>query len=254
MLDAWLGGGVLISAVVLFAGFMVLAWWPRRPTYERVEKQGLQAPLGKRLFEASVWTCTPVARGLVALGLGPDAVSWASVVAATAAGVAFAFGHWGVGALCFYLSGIMDVLDGMVARIAGRVSAAGGVLDSSLDRYSDFAVLAGIAVHYRARPWILLAVLLSLQGSFMVSYSSAKAEALQVTPPRGRMKRTERGPLLVVGAALSALSIPLIEAPRGHDLGVPMVVVVAVIAVFANVSAARRLATIARAVRDRPPT
>jgi len=244
MLDAWLGGGVLASAVVLFAAFMVLAWWPRRPTYDRVEKQGLKVPFAKRLFEASVWTCTPVARGLVAPGAGPDAVSWMSVVAATGAGVAFAFGHWGVGALCFYLSGIMDVLDGMVARITDRVSAAGGVLDSSLDRYSDFAVLAGVAVHERARPWVLLAVLVCLQGSFMISYSSAKAEALRVTPRRGRMKRTERGPLLVLGAALSALVAD----------AMPMVVVVGFIAVFANLSAARRLIEIAAAVRDRPPT
>lgn len=246
--DAWLGVVPIATSAVLFFAFLILAWWRFRPRYDRVEKQEVTSPLGKRIMEAAYWSCLPVGRGLVALRIGPDAVSLGSLVTGVAAGVALAYGHWGLGALCFYLSGIMDVLDGLVARLSDHQTVAGSVLDSSLDRYVDFAVLCGIAIHYRAEPLLLLVTLLSIHGSYMVSYSTAKAEALGIKPPRGAMKRTERGPLIVIGAALSALTVPLLE-PRLALVsfpGLPMITVLSIIAVFSNISAIQRLVAVAR--------
>lgn len=246
-LDAWLGAVPIATSVTLLLAFLLLAWWRHRPRYDRVEKQEINSPLGKRIMEAAYWSCLPVGRRLAALGVSPDAVSLGSLATGVAAGVAFAFGQWGLGALCFYLSGIMDVLDGLVARLSDHQTTAGSVLDSSLDRYVDFAVLAGIAVHYRTEPLLLLVTLLSIHGSYMVSYSTAKAEALGIKPPRGAMKRTERGPLIVLGAALSALSVPLVE-PRlglGSFHGLPMILVLVVIAIFSNLSAVQRLLAVA---------
>jgi hypothetical protein len=87
-------------------------------------------------------------------------------------------------------------------------------------------------------------------GSFMVSYSTAKAEALHVSPPRGNMRRTERALYLTLGAILTPISIQMFE-PSGFypvHLGYPMIFALGMIAILANISAVQRLVSIARAV------
>jgi hypothetical protein len=81
----------------------------------------------------------------------------------------------------------------------------------------------------------------------MVSYSSAKAEALHVKPPRGSMRRVERAALLVGATALTPLAALL--GPAVKDM--PILLALGAIAVFGNVSAIQRLAAIRAAVRER---
>jgi hypothetical protein len=87
----------------------------------------------------------------------------------------------------------------------------------------------------------------------MISYSTAKAEALQVSPPKGSMRRPERALYLILGAALSPVTIPYWEATRDFPvaIGHPMVAALALVAVLSNVSAAERLYAIAKQVRER---
>ena len=77
----------------------------------------------------------------------------------------------------------------------------------------------------------------------MITYSTAKAEALQVTPPRGWMKRAERMVWLVGGTALAS-ALPL----AGYSGRPVLVGTLAVIAVFANLSAVIRLPALSRSV------
>ena len=86
-------------------------------------------------------------------------------------------------------------------------------------------------------------------GSFMVSYATAKAEAMQVSAPRGSMRRVERAAVLATGAALALLAA---MAPRVAILGlteVPVITALVIVAVVANASAVRRLRRVAEAAQ-----
>jgi CDP-diacylglycerol---glycerol-3-phosphate 3-phosphatidyltransferase len=136
-----------------------------------------------------------------------------------------------------------DALDGLVARRTGSASVAGALLDASIDRYEEFFFLGGIAVYFHDSTWALLLTLFALSGSFMVSYGSAKAEALGVPVPAGAMRRTERAVCLCLGVALTPV---LLWAAPGSSLPpwamhAPLFAALAVVAVVANISAVRRL-------------
>src|SRR6185437_2877167 len=144
-------------------------------------------------------------------------------------------------------------LDGMVARMTRVASDAGEVLDAAADRYVEFFFLAGLVIYYREIPGLMILALAALAGSFMVSYSTAKAEALRVEAPRGSMRRTERAVYLILGAALSPVTIPIFETDRiyGIAIGHPMVFALGLVAVLANLSAIERLYAVAKTVRQR---
>jgi phosphatidylglycerophosphate synthase len=137
------------------------------------------------------------------------------------------------------------VIDGAVARASGRVSAAGAILDSVLDRYAECFFFSGVIFYYRAMPAAQLLGVAALFGSFMITYSTAKAEALRLTPPRGFMKRSDRLALLVAGALLTPASLHWFEPGSGPHAW-PILTAVGLIAVFANLSAVIRLTALAR--------
>lgn len=216
-----------------------------RASHARVEKEGKSALVGKGAMEMFYWVVEPVAAICQKTGLPADAVTWLSLLTGLVAAVAFGAGRLGIGAALAALSAILDALDGLVARRLGTASDAGEVLDAVVDRYVDFATIAGLAVAFRDRLWACAMALAALHASFMVSYSTAKAEALHVTPPRGSMKRAERAVLLIFGAALSVVLAS--ERPVLFALGV--------IALLGNVSAIVRFTAIRAAVRGhaKPP-
>lgn len=250
---------IAAAAILLLLVVIALAYWPAvlisgaAPRYTRVERQGGSALLSKDVMAMGYWAALPIARLLVRLGVSADAISWASLGLGGAAGLCLAFGHFGFAALFAILTGLLDVLDGMVARMTAKTDPAGIILDSSLDRYVDFFLLAGTALFYRFSPLLLTVTLFALLGAFMISYSTAKAEAMQIEPPRGNMKRTERVVYLIVGALLSAFSVELLEPnlPLTQPLALPLLLAIALIAVAANVSAVRRLAALSRGVSRR---
>jgi CDP-diacylglycerol--glycerol-3-phosphate 3-phosphatidyltransferase len=107
-------------------------------------------------------------------------------------------------------------------------------------------------VHVRQSSLGVSLVLMALLGSFMVSYASAKAEALRAQIPRGAMRRPERAAYLIVGAALTPIVAPFVAAhvedAPGWLLESPALGAVALVALVANVSAVRRLSKLAAAV------
>lgn len=224
-----------------------------RVHFDRIDRQGGSRLLTKGSMELGYWILEPVARLLVFLRVRPNTVSWASLVFGFAAGACLAVGHFGFGAVLATISGFLDSLDGMVARRSGVASDAGEVLDAAVDRYVEFFFLSGLIIYYHQIPALQLLALLALLGTFMVSYSTAKAEALQVEPVKGSMRRPERAVYLILGAALSALTIPLFESQRqlGLKIGYPMVLALGLVAVLANLSSIERFWSIARAVRNR---
>jgi CDP-diacylglycerol--glycerol-3-phosphate 3-phosphatidyltransferase len=111
-------------------------------------------------------------------------------------------------------------------------------------------------VFFRGEPIALVLGLLAIGGSFMVSYGSAKAEALRVPVPEGIMRRAERAVCLSVGATLVPLAGKLVDRwglPAIVEFA-PILLALLVIAVFANVSAVRRLRAIAALAPAPVPT
>lgn len=141
-----------------------------------------------------------IARGAIALRLTPNIITVLGLVPAVLGGVAFARGQVRLGGLFLLLSGIMDMLDGAVARVSGGESKFGALLDSTIDRYAEIAVYLGLAVLYRGSAETLTGVVLALCGSLMVSYVKARAEGLGLTCNVGMLQRPERLVILMVGA------------------------------------------------------
>lgn len=245
---------ILLAVVAVLVGaYAVRLLVKGRAQFSRVDKQGGSALLSKGLMEMAYWWLQPIGKALVALGVTPNMISWASLVFGLLAGVCLAFGHFGFGGAFALVSGFLDSLDGMVARMTGLSSDAGEVLDATVDRYAEGFFISGLVIYYRDIPILQILALLALMGSFMVSYSSAKAEALQVDPPKGSMRRPERAVYLTLGAILSPITIAEWEYVRDYPIaiGFPMVVALGLIAVLANASAIERMAAIAKEMRKR---
>jgi phosphatidylglycerophosphate synthase len=245
---------VLLGAVaVLTAAYAVRLLVKGRPRFARVDRQGGSALLSKGVMEMAYWWLQPMGRALVAAHITPNMISWASLFFGLLAGICLAFGHFGFGGGFALVSGFLDSLDGMVARMTGASSDAGEVLDATIDRYVEGFFISGLVIYYRDIPVLQILALLALMGSFMVSYSSAKAEALHVDPPKGSMRRPERAFYLTLGAVLSPITISQYEYVRDYpiSIGFPMVVALGIIAVLANASAIERMAAIAKEMRRR---
>ena len=164
----------------------------------------------------------PLVSGLARLGARPDHLTVAGLVLSIAAGLGFAIGRFRLGALLTALAGVCDILDGQLARHGGIRSRFGAFLDSTLDRVAEAAILIGIAWFYMATlvdlsanpsrviadlqrglepvTWaaVALLALLALLGSFMVSYTRARAEGLGIECRVGWFERPERMVLLII--------------------------------------------------------
>jgi CDP-diacylglycerol---glycerol-3-phosphate 3-phosphatidyltransferase len=195
------------------------------------------------------WGLQPVARFLIKMRMTANFISWMSLFLGVGAGGLIAIGAFGRAAALAAISALLDSLDGLVARQTGTASDAGEVLDASIDRYTEFFFLGGLVLFYRQTPSLMLIALFALIGSFMVSYSTAKAEALNVPPPPGVMRRPERAFYLIMGALFSALPLtPNLQADS-EPIAYPMLVALGIVAVFSNLSAIKRLLGVAEACR-----
>lgn len=136
------------------------------------------------------------------------------------AGAFFALGNPFIGGLLILFSGIFDVLDGGVARAKGKITPFGGVLDSVCDRYSDGLIFLGIiagAVNgklslssiVQVEGWLWGGY--ALIGSFLVSYTRARAESAGCQKLSvGIAERTERMVILALGSLLGFLDWSLV--------------------------------------------
>ncbi len=154
-----------------------------------------------------------VARGLIRARVGPDAMTLAGAVMTAGAGVCLAAGAdtrfaWSLdpqAARTAYplLAGVFlvlacacDMLDGAIARLGQCGTAFGGFLDSTVDRFSDFAVWAGIVYYYarpgRADPLMATLGTLAMFHGFAISYAKARAETMIPSFNQGYWQRGER--------------------------------------------------------------
>jgi len=187
----------------------------------RAEARGLTRAKD-RLRRGAHAALHPVVAGLARIGVQPDHLTVAGCVISAAAALAFFEGGFRLASALLCVSGVCDILDGELARERGASSVFGAFLDSTLDRLADALVLAGIAGFYlehllelayapsrvlaelshglEPRTWAILTLtaILALIGSFLVSYTRARAEGLGLECRVGWFERPERLVLLIV--------------------------------------------------------
>lgn len=248
---SWPADLIAASALGAFCITVLIAYacLRERPQFSRVTQQGGSIVLGTAVMNAGYWLLQPAVRFCTRGGLSPAAISWVSLLPAALAGVAAGLGHWGFAAWGLFASALLDVLDGAVARASKTASAQGAILDSVLDRYAEFLFFLGAAVYYREKFAMQLLVLTALFGSFLITYSTAKAEALRLEPPRGFMKRSDRLTVLIAGAILTPASQRWLESNHGGS-GWPALGAITIIAVFANFSAIARFVALSRSAKS----
>jgi CDP-diacylglycerol---glycerol-3-phosphate 3-phosphatidyltransferase len=154
----------------------------------------------------------PVADWMIARGVHPNTITVIGTICTVIGGAIYATGHISIAGWFIGLTALFDVLDGTVARRSGLSSRFGAFLDSTLDRLADGAVLGGLAVFYAINPQhsslpMLLVCLAGVVGSFLTSYTRARAEPLGIDAKVGILQRPERVVLLSAPQAFFGLAL-----------------------------------------------
>jgi CDP-diacylglycerol--glycerol-3-phosphate 3-phosphatidyltransferase len=112
--------------------------------------------------------------------------------------------YW-LGALVFVVGSLLDILDGALARAGGKSTPFGAFLDSTTDRISEGFMLTAIAyLLFRHGHGVFVAVTVAaVAGSFLVSYTRARAEALGLRGDVGIGSRAERVVVITAGLVLA---------------------------------------------------
>lgn len=147
----------------------------------------------------------PLISGLVHVGVTPNMLTSAGIVLnlGTAALIVLDQLFWA--GLLLIVASLCDLLDGSVARLGGTVSPFGAFFDSTMDRIAEGITLSALAVFYAlgGQTAQFIAVLVFLVASFLVSYTRARAEALDLDCRVGLMSRPERLVVLIAGLILN---------------------------------------------------
>lgn len=170
------------------------------------------------------------------MGIPANVITIVGLMFSFMAGIFLPGGDFLIGGLLMLLSSFMDPLDGAVARLSGRASRFGALLDSTLDRYAKFFIFFGFLVHFN-KGWMFYVVILALMGSIMVSHVKVRAESLGQTKVVGLMQRPERIVLLLAGTLFNRAGDFLV--PSCPDWLIKSILVI--LALLTNLTAFQRL-------------
>lgn len=175
---------------------------PRVNELDRVKQEYTEA--ARQILQRSM-------RGVARTKLTPDMLTVAGVSLCLVGAILVGFENsseylffW-LGGLLFVVGSVADILDGALARAASKGTVFGAFLDSTFDRLGEAAMLAAIGLVFmrEANEVALVAAFAAVIGSFLVSYTRAKAEALGLRGDVGFGSRVERVVLISVGLALA---------------------------------------------------
>ena len=143
----------------------------------------------------------PVATLLLWCRVTPNQVSLMGVVLTLVTAALIVDGRLLLAGVLYILAASLDLLDGVLARLAKLASRFGAFLNSTVDRVSEGVVFAAIAYHFasRGQPVDAALAVLALLGSVLVSYTRARAEGLGLECKVGIMTRAERVLLVAFG-------------------------------------------------------
>jgi CDP-diacylglycerol---glycerol-3-phosphate 3-phosphatidyltransferase len=149
--------------------------------------------------------------GLARTRVTPNALTATGVLLCGAASILVLFEdqnelvfYW-LAAVVFVVGSLLDILDGALARAGGKTTPFGAFLDSTTDRVSEGFMLTAIA-YVLARhhhPAFVAVAVAAVAGSFLVSYTRARAEALGLRGDVGIGSRAERVVVITAGLVLA---------------------------------------------------
>jgi CDP-diacylglycerol--glycerol-3-phosphate 3-phosphatidyltransferase len=153
----------------------------------------------------------PIARLAIRAKITPNAVTLLGTAGTIISALYFyPGGHLFVGTLLISFFALSDLFDGAIARLSEKgASAWGGFLDSTCDRLTDSAILAGVAIYCILEDFAIYPVVIaSIVIGFLVPYIRAKAESFGIACTVGIAERTERIILALTGIGLEGLGVP----------------------------------------------
>ena len=184
---------------------------------------------------------TPVAKAALKIGLTPDIVTIIGTAGSVLAALTlFPIGvlWWGSVAVFFFV--LADMLDGAMARQRGGGTRFGAVLDATCDRISDGAVFCGLlwwAAFGLHSSSLMVATLICLVTSQVISYIKARAEASGLQGGGGLIERPERLVIVLAGAGLSGF--PLFPVPMLLPIAMWLLAVASLVTVGQRVHSVR---------------
>lgn len=188
----------------------------------------------------------PVVGFLARNNVSPNSITTVGTVLTIVAGIVYGTGHIMTAGWIMASTAFFDVLDGEVARRSGRSTVFGAFYDSTLDRVADGALLGGLTVFYATNAvhhntYMVVVCLICIVGTFIISYTRARAEALGIDAKVGMMQRPERIILLSLPQALFGL----------FWNGWVLMAIIVLLTVTAWITAIQRIACVHRATLER---
>jgi len=178
------------------------------------KRQPFESRLAEARKVAAHRLSQPVVRLLARTGVTPNALTWLGLLLSVGAAALIALRQPFAAGFIVLVSGLFDMLDGALARFTGKSTRFGAILDSTLDRLGEVAILLGLLILFvrdLATPGIIIAGV-TLSGALMVSYLRARAEAAGLIGETGLFTRTERVIILSLGLLLSGINYALITS------------------------------------------
>ena len=155
----------------------------------------------------------PGARFFQAIGLTPNAITLIGFAVCVAAAYVVSNGWLLAGGIVFLVGGGLDMFDGALARMTGKASPFGALMDSVFDRLGEAALFVGMGLYFLQGDFggdtltlYVAILLLALVFSQVVSYLRARGEGLGAFTRDGVMTRTERVIILGVGLIADGLT------------------------------------------------
>jgi CDP-diacylglycerol---glycerol-3-phosphate 3-phosphatidyltransferase len=166
---------------------------------------------------------------LIESRLTPNAISITGLIGNVIAAVLILEHYFVLAGVAFILGSLCDMFDGRYSRMSGKGTPFGAFLDSTLDRVEEGIVLAAVAAWFAetSNELAVGATVIAVVGSYMVSYTRARAEALGVECKVGIASRAVRVVILSAGLVFGAE-----ELIPGLDLLEPAIYVMAGLTVF----------------------
>jgi CDP-diacylglycerol--glycerol-3-phosphate 3-phosphatidyltransferase len=161
--------------------------------------------------EAMAVLFAPLAKLLHRLKITPNTITTMGCLLSLVGAALIATGHWSAAVAVIVFAGLLDGVDGLLARQSQQTSRFGAFLDSVLDRWSDSALFIGLLIWFAQSSMVMQEVLsaVALASSLLVSYTRARAEGIGAECRGGLFTRLERFIVLVAGLVLDQMTIAL---------------------------------------------
>jgi CDP-diacylglycerol--glycerol-3-phosphate 3-phosphatidyltransferase len=154
----------------------------------------------------------PLVGILSKIGITPNVLTLINLALNIVAAYFIATEHFIIGGVLVLVAGLFDLLDGALARFTKQTTKFGAILDSTVDRISEAAILCGLLIWYIPQEGASLKsvlIFVVLIGSFLVSYIRARAEGLGWQCQVGLFTRAERVIVLAIGLLINQIFIAL---------------------------------------------